>query len=201
MNDVEREAAQLLSCYVKEERPPPGVDVMVRARLRDEARRRTTRRWIAVWAVAAALVLVLWALGSAGLQLRTFADAASAALHAAESPDTRGSVVKAARPRSKQPSPAPPEPEPEPNGDPGVEALREAHGLMRAGNFEAAFERLEPCEKTVGTDDLVEDCEYIAAQALCRFGNVVEGRRRAAIFRSRWPNSSHVKILSIFCPS
>lgn len=201
MNDIEREAAQLLSGYVKEERPPHEVDVMIRIRLRSEARRRTTRRWIGAWAVAAAFVLVLWALGSAGLLLRTDRDASSAAQHAVGLPDTGGSVVKAAGPQSMQPSPPAPEPEPEAtDDDPGVEALREARRLMRAGKFAAAFERLEPCGQTVGTDDLLEECEFISAQALCRSGDVTEGRQRAANFRSRWPNSSHARKLSNFCP-
>lgn len=198
MKDLEREAARLLACYEEDERPPPEVDARIRAHLRREtARSDVSHRWLSVGLlVAAAAVLLVCVLGPAVLSRQIDADD-SAALHNA----APISPQKTVPPHKSVPPIASPQPEttPEAGDDPGVVILRTARGLMRDGSFKDAYTRLEPCHHTVGTDDLLEECELLVVQALCGAGELVKGRGRLASFRQRWPRSIHARQLSTLC--
>jgi|JI10StandDraft_1071094.scaffolds.fasta_scaffold23154_6 hypothetical protein len=194
MNEQERVAVALLARYAAEERPPPAVDASIRARLRAEASRPHRRvHGLAVCAFMAAALLLWWALGPAVLS-RTVVRGDSAALHMEEDPDGRHAVVRDATPPSPPPILADDD-----DDDPGVTALRAARDLVRAGAYEQAFARLEPCPRTVGTDDLLEECDYLVLQALCGAGEHQEGRRRIATFHDRWPRSIHEPKLTELC--
>lgn len=194
MNEQERDAAALLARYAAEERPPPAVDASIRARLSAEATRPRRRvRGLAVCALMAAALLLWWALGPAGLS-RTIVRGDSAALHMKEDPDRRDAVVRDATPPSPPPILATAD-----DDDPGVTALRAARDLVQAGAYEQAFAQLEPCRRTVGTDDLLEECESLVIQALCGAGDRQEGRRRIAALLGRRPGSIHGPKLTELC--
>ena len=48
-------------------------------------------------------------------------------------------------------------------------------------------------------DDLLEECEWLAIQALCGANDMVEGRHRWVMFEQRWPHSNHARELSEAC--
>lgn len=196
MKDMERDALKILARYAAEERPPPAVDAEILARLRRKAGSRSRNtRWSTAFALAAAVVAVVWALRTVAPSRQAEREARSAAPHTAL-------PATGQRPRSSGPPPAD-DPValdvPASGMDPGVEALRAARELVRAGDFERALERLGPCPQTVGTDDLLEECEFLTLQALCGAGELIEGRPRIVAFRRRWPRSSHSDALSGFC--
>lgn len=210
MNDLEREAERLLALYAEVERPPPELDERMLAYLREETHRRDGRRQAIVWAVLIAAAILLWIFISPGLGSHDESDSGGAAVYGQAPGGTNGAAVQGARagqptvPSQPEPLPSPVRPpratpklpratpEPADDDDPGVEALREARGLLRAGAFTRAFERLEPCARTVGTDDLQEDCEVLVIEALCRAGKLPEAQRRLDVLRGQSHGSAHI---------
>lgn len=196
MNELERDVAGLLARYTAEERPPAAVDASIRALLHAEATRPRRRlRGLAVYALAAAALLLWWVLGPTVMSRATVLGN-STALRMVESPDRQYPIVHDATP---PPRPSAPDDAADDDDDPGVTALRAARELIGAGAYEEAFARLEPCPRTVGTDDLLEECEFLGLQALCGAGARQEARRRIAAFLDRWPGSIHAPKLTELC--
>lgn len=199
MNDLERDAERLLARYMAEERPPPAVDVLVYARIRREARRHTRRMWLGTACIAAAAsLLLLWAVDPRG-SLRSERTAPVAAVYAKSSDGVRPAIQGAAEDRPEQAPQPTPIPVPAESRAPH-DALLDARRHIDAGDHGAALELLEPCPQKIGTDALLEDCEVLVIEAMCRSGDLDAGRRRIARIRGHWPGSIQIKRLSKFCP-
>lgn len=198
MNNIERDAGTWLTRYADEERPPHHVDIMIRTKIRRAARHQTSKIWIGVWAIAAATLLLLWAVVPDSPPHRGVGDDSFSALHAAGSSLARvatGRPLEARAMPAQTSTPAPNRASEEPD-EPGSAALLTARLRIDSGDFKGALERLEPCASKVGTDALLDECELMAIEAWCALGNIAAVRQRIAAFHLRSPHSLHVNFIS-----
>lgn len=199
MNDLERDAWHWLARYREEERPPPQVDMTVRTRIRRELRGHTRTVWTGIVVAAAVMVLLLWALEPRGSSLGSERDASFGALYAGLSADARVATERALKDQPVQaPRPAlTPELVEQPT--PQAYVLLEARRRIDAGNYVAALELLKPCPQKVGTDALLEECESLVIEAMCKSGDITGGRRQFALFGQGRRDSIDMTKLSEFC--
>lgn len=204
MTDLEPDAGYWLARYREEERPPPEVDIMVRTRIRRESRGHTSTIWIGTWAgAAAALLLLVWAFDRRGPSRTSDRSAPFSAVYAGISADIRGATERALKARTLKDRPMQ---APQPTPDLVEQRVSQANVLPKArryidaGDYDAALELLKPCWQKVGTDALLEECELLVIEAMCKSGDLTRARQQIAIFRDGRPGSIYTKSLSRFCP-
>lgn len=189
MNDRRHDAAYWLARYADEERPPPEVDLRIRARLQRHGYHRTHTLWAGAALLAAAVVLML--VRNAGSESSVHARSLDfTALHTATSPNKR--IVVESRPDS-DPRSVPRALGPVPATDAATLVLNDATRAIAAGDYAAALARLSPCRQTVGTDDLLEECEFLIIKARCRSHQIAFDDPQIAAFRQHWPDSFHTR--------